>query len=99
MAINKDERRFLRHWEEQRKGSKLGYYALYILIWFFTSMLCLFFVFNNFMNFGKTSINTLYLITGLSIIIAVGCTHLTWYRNEKQFKKIIDREVMNSNIN
>ena len=96
MAINKDERRFLRYWEEQRKGSKIGYYAMYILIWFFTAMLCLFFVLNNFVTFGKTSIKVLYLIIALSITISVGFTQFTYWRNEKRFKKIIAREVADS---
>ncbi len=98
MAINKDERRFLRYWEEQRKGSKLGYYIMYISIWFFTAMLCLFFVLNNFVTFGKTDIKVLYLIIALSIIIAVGFTHFNYWRNEKKFKTIINREVGDSLI-
>ena len=99
MAINKDERRFLRYWEEQRKGSRLGYYVMYICIWFFTATLCLFFVMNNFVSFGKTSINVLYTIIGVAIVIAASCTHFTYLHNQKRFKKIIDREVGNSNIN
>lgn len=93
MAISKDERRFLRYWEEQRKGSRFGYYTMYILIWFFTSMLCLFFLLNNFVTFGKTDIKVLYLIIILSIVISVSFTHFTYWRNEKRFKKIIKREV------
>ena len=93
MAISKDERRFLRYWEEQRKGSRLGYYTMYIIIWFFTALLCLFFVFNNFSQFGRTSIYVLYLIGAMALTIAITATHLTWWRNEKRFKKIINREI------
>jgi Flp pilus assembly protein TadB len=93
VAITKEERRFLRYWEEQRNGSKIGYYIMYITIWFFTALLCLFFVSNNFVTFGSTSINVLYIIMAIALAIAVLGTHFTFNRNQKKFKKIINREI------
>jgi len=99
VAINKDERRFLRHWEEQRKGSRLGYYALFIVIWFFTSMLCLFFIFNSFVQIKKNGIDKLYMMTAASVVMSIIITHYTYWKNEKKFKSIIRREMESSSDN
>jgi len=93
VAINKTERRFLRHWEEQRKGSRIGYYVMHILVWLFISFLCFFFVLNNFIDIKQNKIGTLFLMIGLSISVSIAVTHYTYYTNEKKFKKIIQREV------
>ena len=93
MAINKTERRFLRHWEEQRKGSRLGYYTLHILVWFFVSFLCLFFVLNNFIDIKQNKLYTLYIMIAASLAMSLTVTHFTYLSNEKKFKKIIQREV------
>lgn len=66
---------------------------MYIAIWFFTTMLCLFFVMNNFIDIKRNRIGTLYLMIGISVVISAAFTHITYLRNEKKFKSIINREV------
>jgi peptidoglycan/LPS O-acetylase OafA/YrhL len=91
--LSKQERRFIRIWEEQRKGSKAGYYALYISIWFFVTMLGLFFVFNNFTDTYRNKLSTLYQMAAAAILVAVIATHFSYRYNEQRFKKIIRREM------
>lgn len=91
--LSKKERRFIRNWEEQRKGGRTSYYALYIFIWFFIALLGLFFVFNHFTEIYRNKLQTLYQMMAGSIIIAVIATHFSYQNNEKRFKKIIQREM------
>lgn len=87
------ERRFIRHWEEQRSGSRAGYYILYIFMWFFIAVLFLFFMVNNFMQMQRNSLQKLYAILAAATTIAVVVTHISYLKNERRFKKIIRREV------
>lgn len=82
------EKRFLKYWEEQRKGSKVGYYALYIFIWFFVYALSLFFIFNNFIYIEQNKIRTLYVILAVATGLSVATTHLIYNRNELKYRKI-----------
>lgn len=87
------ERRFIRHWEEQRRGSRAGYYLLYIFIWFFVAALFLFFVFNNFVQIERNSLQKLYSLLLAATVISVVVTHISFLQNERRFKKIIRREM------
>lgn len=87
------ERRFIRHWEEQRSGSRAGYYVLYIFIWFFVALVFLFFLLNNFMQIQRNRPQFLYSILAGAIIISITATHIGYLQNERRFKKIIRREV------
>lgn len=87
------ERRFIRHWEEQRSGSRVGYYVLYIFIWFFVAMLFTFFVLNNLTDIKNNGMQKLYAMLAVSILIAAFATHISYLQNERRFKKIIRREV------
>ena len=91
--LSKKERRFVRTWEEQRKGSKAGYYALYIFIWFFVAMLGLFFVFVNITDVYRNTLATLYQMIAIALFVAAITTHFVYQFNEKRFKKIIRREI------
>lgn len=91
--LTRQERRFVRNWEEQRKGSRAGYYLLYICIWFFVSMLGLFFLFAHFTEMYRNKLQTLYEMMAAATVLAIITTHLTYQRNEKRFKKIIRREM------
>ncbi len=91
--LTKQERRFVRNWEEQRKGSRAGYYLLYTCIWFFVSMLGLFFLFAHFTEMYRNKLQTLYEMMGAAIVVAIIVTHLTYRRNENRFRKIIRREM------
>lgn len=93
--LSPKERRFIRNWEEQRQGGRVGYYALYIFIWFFIAMLGLFFLFNNFTQVYKNKLPTLYKMLSIAIVISVLATHLSYLYNERRFKKIIRRETQN----
>ena len=87
------ERRFIRHWEEQRRGSRAGYYVLYIFIWFFVVMLFLFFLLSNFVQIQKNSLQKLYGMLMAASVISVIVTHLSFLLNERRIKKIIRREM------
>ncbi len=87
------ERRFIRHWEEQRSGSRIGYYVLYIFIWFFVAALFLFFVMNNFVQIERNSLQKLYRLLTIAAIISIVVTHISFMRNERRFKRIIRREM------
>ena len=87
------ERRFIRQWEEQRRGSRVGYYVLYIFIWFFVAALFLFFVMNNFVQIERNSLQKVYKLLTAATVISVVVTHISFRRNERRFKKIIRREV------
>ncbi len=91
--LTKKERRFIRYWEEQRSGSRAGYYVLYILIWFFVSLIFLFFLLNNFTRIQRNQPKYLYIILAASTSIAAFATHGNYRLNERRFKKIIRREV------
>ena len=87
------ERRFIRHWEEQRRGSRAGYYVLYIFIWFFVAMIFLFFLLNNFVQIQKNSLQKLYGMLITATVISIIVTHVSFLQNERRFKKIIRREM------
>ena len=91
--LTKQERRFIRHWEEQRSGSRAGYYVLYILIWFFVALLFLFFLLNNLTQIHRNRPQYLYIILVAAIIISITATHGSYLLNERRFKKIIRREI------
>lgn len=94
MAISTAERRFLREWEIQRKGSRAGYYALYMAMWAIICMLSLFFVMNYFnLIIEKSSRTTFFFMLTVSLISAAIFTHFVWLRNEKRFKALINREM------
>lgn len=87
------ERRFIRHWEEQRRGSRAGYYMLYIFIWFFVAMIFLFFLLNNFVQIQRNNVQKLYGMLIAAAVISIIVTHLSFWQNERKFKKIIRREM------
>lgn len=99
MAISTAERRFLREWEMQRQGSRVGYYALYMAMWTIICMLSLFFVMNYFdLIIKKSSTVTFFFMLIVSVIFAAIFTHYVWSRNEKRFKALINREI-NQDVN
>ena len=91
--LSRNERRFIRNWEEQRKGSRAGYYALYIFIWFFISMLGLFFLLNDFIEVRRNSLHKYYIMMAIALVISTTATHISYAINERRFKKIIRREM------
>lgn len=84
------EKRFIKYWEEQRKGGRFQYYLLYMLAGTFiasivVSFLCMM-LWQQFLDY------VLEVILGCFLMVVV-ITVLTWANNEKTFKRIIQREI------
>lgn len=88
--LSTEERRFLRSWEEQRKGGKLSYFLLYILAGFVVMTIGVFFVASMF-SFGRPK--HLWPVPLASLLIMTSYTWLSWSRSEKKWRSIIKREM------
>ncbi len=92
MALSPEERRFLKNWEEQRKGGRKSFVAVY------TFGLCIMF-YMGFLAFGLFSgwafLKSVWLITmGICALIGAFATaHLLWIRQQKKFSAIVRREL------
>jgi hypothetical protein len=96
MAITAEERRFLRSWEEQRKGGKKVYVAIYtfgLTLVIFLSSIAL----GLFLNIPFIQLYWLAFIGIASIGGAFGLSILMWNQHQKKFRKIINREMAQSN--
>jgi hypothetical protein len=84
------EKRFLKYWEEQRKGGRSQYYLLYILAGTFIASIVTIFVS---MMFGMGFPDYVPLFIVGSFVIVTVATVSSWAVNEKKFRAIIRREV------
>ncbi|OQP55831.1 hypothetical protein A4H97_19725 [Niastella yeongjuensis] len=84
------EKRFIKYWEDQRQGGKIKYYLLYIITGSFVATLVLSFLT---LMVGIDLPTNLVLIAIGSFSIVTIATIISWWYNEKRFKKIIQREV------
>ena len=84
------EKRFIKYWEEQRDGGRVKYYLLYIISGTFVAILVLSFL-SLMLSFGFPE-NLWWIIIGSFSLVTLA-TVLTWWSNEKKFKKIIQREI------
>lgn len=84
------EKRFIKYWEDQRQGGRGKYYLLYIISGTFVAIIVLSFLSLMF-SLGFPD-NLWWIIIG-SFILVTTATILTWWRNEKRFKAIIQREI------
>lgn len=85
------DRRFMEYWEDQRKGSRVGYYTTYIIGWSVVGFFVLFFMSKLFTNLWETGGSSLiYIFGGISIVAAFLITHFTFRRNEKRFHRITE---------
>mgnify|MGYP001765604794 CR=1 FL=1 len=92
MPINTEERRFIRHWEEQRQGGKTAYIATYTFGYF----IVLFMVGVALGLFSGLRIVRINMLVGLGIVALVGAvfvSFLQWNNGEKKFRRIISRIV------
>ena len=84
------EKRFIRSWEEQRKGGKWAYFLLYIpagtFIFFIIAALIMMAFFLEFP--GGVWMLVLYCLLLMTIVIIIN-----WIVNENRFKSIIRREI------
>ena len=92
MPISTEERRFIRYWEEQRKGGKASYVATYTVGYFIV-------VFMSGVAIGLfTGLRfvTAPLLIGLAIVSLLLAILLGFYQfsqGQKKFRKIIQREI------
>ncbi|MBC7850639.1 MAG: hypothetical protein H7Y31_12935 [Chitinophagaceae bacterium] len=93
--LSKDEKRFIRYWEEQRIGGKASYFLLYSLIGTFIMSLFVLVVFLLLLQYWF-SYTLLAAVTGSSFIICSIMAALAWSQNEKKFKRLIKREIERS---
>lgn len=90
--LTSKERRFIRYWEEQRKGGKGSYILLYTVVGTFivTLILSVFLVLFFQIVFGSIFFWAV-CISGL--VISLLASLITWNRNEKRLQEIIRREI------
>lgn len=84
------EKRFIQYWEDQRKGGKFKYCLLYILTGTFIGSIVTAFLAA---ILGLGFPNNLVWIVLAAFIIVTTATVVSWGRNEKKFKSIIQREI------
>lgn len=88
--LNPEERRFLRSWEEQRKGGRWSYYLLYALGGSVLLFIGISFV-ASMIRFGLPK--NLWAIPVISVTLAVILTVVSWQRNESRFRGLVRREI------
>jgi peptidoglycan/LPS O-acetylase OafA/YrhL len=88
------ERRFIRSWEEQRKGGKRSYFLLYIIAGTIVTSIGVAFV-QSMLRFGLPE--RLWTIPVISFLVTAGLTWYSWKNNEKRFRELIKRELENAN--
>ena len=90
--LTKTEKRFVRHWEEQRTGGRLAYVAQNTLAG--TIMISLFsFVVLFFGMHVLFSWKLLIIVSTISILTSCVVSYLVWQKNERKFRGLIKREV------
>lgn len=88
--LSSKEKRFIKYWEEQRKGGRWPYYLLYIPAGTFMCTIVVSFL------ILMTVIGAVEYLPHIATISLVGITIATivaWNKNEKKFKGIIRREI------
>jgi hypothetical protein len=91
-VLTTTERRFIRHWQEQREGGKLSYILLYSAVGTFiaTIILSVFLVLFFQVVFGTFPF---WMVVVSGFLISFISSWLTWNRNEQKLQRIIRREV------
>jgi hypothetical protein len=91
-VLTTTERRFIRHWQEQREGGKLSYILLYSVIGTFicTLILSVFLVLFFQIVFGSFPF---WIVVVSGFLISFIASWSTWTRNERKLQQIIRREV------
>lgn len=96
MAITAAERRFLRSWEEQRKGGKkvyVGTYTFGLTMVIFLSSIAL----GLFLSLPFIKFFWLTAIAISSVISGFILATLIWKGHQKRFRQIINRELAAAN--
>lgn len=86
------DRRFIEYWKDQRKGSRSGYYVIYILGWSIVGFFVLFFLSKLFTNLWETGGKSLaYIFIAISLASAFLITHFTYTGNEKKLRRLTEQ--------
>jgi len=92
MAISKEERRFLRSWEEQRQDGKRSFVLTYTI-----GLFILYFMIGVAIGlFSGLPFIKVWLLLGWglsSLLLAFISSFLYWRQKEKKFTQIIQREM------
>lgn len=92
MAISTNERRFLRSWEEQREGGKwpfIGVYSFGLTILFFIGSIAV----GLFTGIPFIQWHWLLLMIAGSIVLAFVVALFIWWRYQRRFYAIVQREL------
>lgn len=92
MAISPDERRFLKDWEEQRKGGKASYVGVYTF-GLFIMLYMGFVVLGLFAGLPFIKVKWLLLIGVISLVGAISLAFYLWRNRQRRFSGIIRREL------
>jgi ABC-type multidrug transport system fused ATPase/permease subunit len=90
--LTKEEKRFIRYWEDQREDGQLSYFLQYTLVGGFIMSLFVFITLFFFLNF-YVSVFILITVPVCCIIASSLLTHYSWVKSENRLKRIIKREV------
>jgi uncharacterized membrane protein HdeD (DUF308 family) len=91
-VLSVKEKRFIRYWEEQRKGGKWLYFLLYILVGTFIVAILFSVTLILFLK-ADLSRRFFWIVISLAAVFTGIITIMSWFTNEKKFRKIIQREV------
>jgi tryptophan-rich sensory protein len=92
-VLSKEEKRFIKYWQEQRTGGKYKYYLLYILAGTFVAVLLLSFLYSIVISpYFRVNYGFIFVLVSSFVLVTL-ITVLTWHRNERKFKAIIKREI------
>jgi uncharacterized membrane protein len=86
------EKRFIKYWEEQRKGGRVPYSILYAIVGTLIITILTFVVLLLGIGLFLTPL-MLWVVPGSALFAALVIASTTWQLNEIKFKKIIRREI------
>ncbi len=92
MPLTDDERRFIRNWEEQRKGGKMVFIPIYTFGFFiiiFMSGVAL----GLFTGVRFIKISWLSLLGAGALVGGFLLSFVLWNRSQRKFQRIITREI------
>ena len=90
--LSTKEKRFIRYWEDQRKGGKWLYFLLYIIVGTFIASILFSVTLILFLQ-ANLSASFFWVVILSAAVFTATVTGITWFANEKKFRKIIQREV------
>ncbi|SRR6266700_2429758 len=90
--LTSKEKRFIKYWEEQRKGGRWGYFFLYIIVGTLIIGILSFVVLLFLLQLLLKPL-MLWIVPFTSVALAGLLTVMSWQLNEMRFKKIIRREI------